>query len=227
MDKFGLNNQVEKILRGENSSFLNLVEFNYVVNRTKHNINYKVFKLYDECEKVVIYTDRLDICLFEIECKSPITHREILGSLFSHNLSESSFGDIVVSDKCYIVLLDKIKDYMINNYKSIGKKDIKLIEKKIDYLKDFKPIFKDININISSLRIDNVISKLIPTSRNIAQNIIKDKKVLVNYEIISNCNYILKDTDIFSIRGIGKFKYIGINYVNKNGKSNILIKKYI
>ena len=227
MDKFTLNNQIEKILRGENSSFLNIIEFNYVVNRIKNRINYNVFRLYDECEKVIIYTNKLDISLFEIECKSDICHREILGSLFSHNLSESSFGDIVVSDKCYITLLNKVKDYMLNNYKNIGKKKVNLIEKELDTLKDFKPSFKEININISSLRIDNVISKLIPTSRNIAQSIIKDKKVLVNYEIISNYNYILKENDIFSIRGIGKFKYIGINSVNKNGKLGILIKKYI
>ena len=62
----------------------------------------------------------------------------------------------------------------------------------------------------------------------ISENLAKEGyKVIVNYNICSNKNYILNDNDIFSIRGIGKFKYICVNYVKTNGKMSILIKKYM
>ena len=116
---------------------------------------------------------------------------------------------------------------MINNFIKIGNKKVKLLEVDLYTVKDYKLKFLDINLSVSSLRLDNIISKLIPTSRSISGDFIKDKKVIVNYNLCTNKNYTLKDGDIFSIRGIGKFKYIGINYLKSNDKKSIMIKKYI
>ena len=229
MDKFSLNNQVEKVIRGDNSNFLNPVDTRFVINHIKKDINnYKVFKLFDDAEKLIVYTNKLNITLYEIKTNSNLTHREILGALFSHNICEDSFGDIIINnDKYYIVVLNTIKDYMINNFITIGNKKVKLLEVDLDIVNDYKLNYLDINLNVSSLRIDNIISRLIPTSRSNSNLMIKNKKVIVNYNLCTNSNYILKDNDIFSIRGIGKFKYIGIDYIKSNGKKSILIKKYM
>ncbi len=229
MDKFSLNNQVEKVIRGDNSNFLNPIDTKYVVNHIKKHINnYNIFKLFDDTEKLIVYTNTLNITLFEIKTNSNLTHREILGALFSHNLCEDSFGDIIINnDKYYIVVLNTIKDYMMNNFITIGNKKVKLLEVNLDLVNDYKLNYLDINLNVSSLRLDNIISKLIPTSRSNSNLMIKNKKVIVNYNLCTNSNYILKDNDIFSIRGIGKFKYIGIDYIKSNGKKSILIKKYM
>ncbi len=229
MDKFSLNNQVEKVIRGDNSNFLNPVDTRFVINHIKKYINnYKVFKLFDDAEKLIVYTNKLNITLYEIKTNSNLTHREILGALFSHNICEDSFGDIIINnDKYYIVVLNTIKDYMINNFITIGNKKVKLLEMDLDIVNDYKLNYLDINLNVSSLRIDNIISRLIPTSRSNSNLMIKNKKVIVNYNLCTNSNYILKDNDIFSIRGIGKFKYIGIDYIKSNGKKSILIKKYM
>ena len=220
MDKFSLNNQVEKVIRGDNSNFLNPVDTRFVINHIKKYINnYKVFKLFDDAEKLIVYTNKLNITLYEIKTNSNLTHREILGALFSHNICEDSFGDIIINnDKYYIVVLNTIKDYMINNFITIGNKKVKLLEMDLDIVNDYKLNYLDINLNVSSLRIDNIISRLIPTSRSNSNLMIKNKKVIVNYNLCTNSNYILKDNDIFSIRGIGKFKYIGIDYIKYNEK---------
>lgn len=227
MDKFSLKNQIEKLYRDENTNFLNNIEVRYIINSIKKNINdYKVFKLYEESEKNIVYINNLDITLYEIKTNDKLSHKEILGSLFSHNLNEDTFGDIIVSDKYYIVVLNKIANYLENNFDKVGNKKVKLIRRELDEVSDYRINFIDISINVSSLRIDNIISKLIPTSRVMSNKYIKEKKVIVNYSILSNQNYSLKENDVFSIRGVGKFKYIGINKVNKNNKYNILIKKY-
>ena len=229
MEKFSLNNQIEKVLRGENTSFLNPIDTNYVVNRLrKNNCRYNIFYLYNGCEKLIVYKDKLDISLLEIECSSLLTHKEILGSLFSQTIGEDVFGDIVIdNNKYYIVVLNKIKKYLLLNMDRIGKKKIKLIERDLDTVKDFKNKFKSINIQVTSLRIDSVISKLIPTSRAISSTYISDQKVIVNYQILKNKNYVLKENDIFSIRGIGKFKFISSGETTKSGKIILTIDKYI
>lgn len=229
MDKFSLDNQVERVIRGDNSYFLNPIDTRYLVNHIKKHINdYHIFKLFDDAEKLIVYRDKLDITLFEIKTSSNLEHREILGALFSHNLSDTSFGDIIISNgRYFIVVLNILKDYMKNNFISIGKKKVKLVEVDLSLVKDYKLNYIDINISVSSIRLDNVISKLIPTSRSNCCNLIKDKKIIVNYNLCTNKNYTLNDNDIFSIRGVGKFKYIGVNYIKTNGKMSILIKKYM
>ena len=228
MDKFSLKNQVEKVLRGENSNFLNPIDANYVINNVKKKTNYTVFKLFDETEKLIVYTKDLNITLFEIKTSSVLTHKEILGSLFSHNLSDDTFGDIVIYDnKYYIVVLNKVKEYLKTNYKTIGNKKIELIEKELTEVNDYKLKFREYKFNVSSLRIDNILSKLIPTSRNISKQYKMDKKINLNYSILKNTNYILKENDIFGIRGVGKFKLISINKSSKNDKYSVSINKYM
>lgn len=226
MEIYSLKNNIEKVLRGQNTSFLNPIDTKYVINYlNRKNQNYKIFRLFDEAEKLIVYKNKVNITLFEIKTSDILTHKEILGTLFSHNLSEDTFGDIIISDKYYIVVLESLKNYMLFNFNKIGKKRIELIEKNLEEVKDFKPSFKDININAASLRIDNVISKLIPTSRTISNELIFSSKVMVNYQTIKSKTYSLKEEDIFSIKGIGKFKLEKIT--SKNNKYNLLIKKYI
>lgn len=229
MDKFSLDNQVERVIRGKNTYFLNPIETSYVLNHIKKRISdYHILKLFKDSEKLIVYKDSLNISLFEIKTNSNLTHREILGALFSHNLSENFFGDIIIdNDRYFISVLNTIKEYMMNNFIQISSKKVKLIEVDFSTVKNYQLNFMDINLSVSSLRLDNIISKLIPTSRSVSDQFIKDKKVIVNYNLCTNKNYILKDGDIFSIRGIGKFKYIGINYLKPNSKKSIIIKKYM
>lgn len=228
MEKFSLNNQIEKVLRDENTSFLNPIDTRYVVNSLKKlNCDYKVFDLFPDSEKLIVYQNNLNISLFQIKCNQKLTHREILGSLFSHNLSEDVFGDIIIdNDDYYIVVLSKINKYLLTNFNKIGNKKIELVECDLDVVSNFSPKFKEIQLQVSSFRIDAVISKLIPTSRTISNEMIASQRVIVNYSLLKNKNYILKENDIFSIRGIGKFKLIQINSTNRD-KFKIIINQYL
>lgn len=228
MKKFQLENNLEKIIEGKSSNFLNPIEIKYLTNRlNKMHQDYHIFKAFEESEKLIIYKDVLDVFLLEIKCKEKLTHQEILGSIFSHNIEDAYFGDIIISDKYYIIVKGKIKDYLLIHYKNIGKKKISLEERNLSDIQNYKLSYKDIKFVISSLRIDNIISKLVPTSRSIALEMIQLKKITLNYQLLKNKNYQLKEGDIFSIRGIGKFKFEKINNITKNKKYQVTIKKYI
>ena len=54
----------------------------------------------------------------------------------------------------------------------------------------------------------------------------KKKLNLVNYDILKNNSYLLKENDIFSIRRYGKFQYIRIKKETKNKNYIIECKKY-
>lgn len=227
MEQFSLKNQIEKVIRGENTLFLNPNEVKYVQNAlNKKNIDYKIFKPYIESEKNIIYTSNIGVSLIEIKTSSILTHREILGALFSYNINDSFFGEIVISDKYYILVLESLKNYLIENLNYIGNKKVELVEADLESISNYKLKFKSIKVNVNSLRIDNIISKLIPTSRAVANELIKDKMVILNYELLKSKVVLLKEGDVFSIRKIGKFKLINIQ-LNKNNKYTLEINKYI
>ena len=104
---------------------------------------------------------------------------------------------------------------------------IDLIEVPLETLKDYQKEYEEIEIIASSTRIDTVISRLIQTSRpNIIEKI-KNKEIILNYEILKNNSYQLKENDIFSIRRHGKYQYIGIIKETKNKNYIIQCRKYI
>ena len=109
----------------------------------------------------------------------------------------------------------------------IGNKKIVLEEIDIDILKDYKRKYEEHTIIVSSLRIDNVISKIINTNRKIVLDKINNKEIILNYEVLTKSSYNLKENDVFSIRKYGKYKYIRI--INNTKKDNLIIKylKYI
>jgi RNA-binding protein YlmH len=132
-----------------------------------------------------------------------------------------------MNNKYYFFIIDSIYDLIIRDLHSISNNIIKLQEVNLDILDNYQRQYEEINIIVSSLRIDTVISRIINTNRNIIKDKIKNKEIIINYNILTNNSYTLKENDIFSIRKYGKYKYLGI--IKNTKKDNYIIKlnKYI
>ena len=154
-------------------------------------------------------------------------HREILGTIFSLNITSELFGDIIITNNhYYIYILQSIAPYIKNNLLMIKNSHIELIEKPLEFLENYKKEFDSIEIIASSNRIDTVIARLIQTSRQNISDKIKNKEIILNYDILKNNSYFLKENDVFSIRRYGKFQYIGIKKQTKHKNYIIECKKY-
>ena len=82
------------------------------------------------------------------------------------------------------------------------------------------------NILVSSLRIDNVVSTLTNNSRNSVEELFKDKFIFVNYLPISKRTYMLKENDIIGIRRNGKYRFDSIVKITSKDKYIIKLLKY-
>ena len=227
-DYYTVEKNVNKIYRGEYTNFLDPGTFKNVITKLK-GIDYKTYYPYIECDKVIIYTSIIPkIRLIEIVSYDKLTHREILGSLFGLNIASELFGDIIITNNhYYIMIMDSIYNLIINDYNMIGNHHIKLKETSFDILKNYRRQYQEIELIVSSLRIDNIISSIVGTSRETIKKKFLDDEIILNYETCHKLNYELKPNDIFSIRKYGKYKYLGI--IKETKKNNYLIKisKYI
>lgn len=214
---------VEKVLYSNSTNF---VEAKYL-NKIKHELKYEKYNIYKpffDATKVILYKNVLPkVKIYEIKSKILLRHQDILGILYSLNIKDEMFGDVVVdNDRYFIIILESIENYVKSNLIQIRNVPIELVLKEDDYLKNYKQKYEEYEIIVSSLRIDTVISRIINTSRDKVHEFIKDKKIILNYEVVNKVTYILKENDIFSIRKYGKYKFIGI--IKKTKKDNYVIK---
>lgn len=228
LDVYKINNAVEKIKTGKNTQFLDIRELKIVTGKLKKS-EYNVYYPYKDSEKVMLYTEKIPkVKLFKIYTVENIRHQDILGSLFALNIDSSHFGDIVFyNDYYYVFVSDDLALYIKDNLKMVGNKKVSLEEVNLDVLDNYERKYEEKEMIISSLRIDNVVSGIINTSRKVALDKIKNKEVVVNYDVMNKNSYILKENDIFSIRRYGKYKFVGI--VKSTKKNNFIVRylKYI
>lgn len=156
-----------------------------------------------------------------------ISHRDILGSLMSLNIQRKTVGDIIVGDKKSCVFVyDTVFDEVLYGITKIGRTGVSLSE---EFDKSLVPLekFKEISGTVASLRLDCVLSLALNLSREKTANIIKQKGVVINFvEQFSN-SCLIKENDVFSVTGYGKFVVSSINGVSKKGRIHITINKFI
>lgn len=223
-----IKNNVEKIKRGDHTSFLQPNELQQVISiLNKSHIKYNIYKPFLYATKVVVYKDKEPtISLIEIICNQELKHSDILGTLFSHNINPEKYGDIIVDDKYYIIVLEPLEKYLISNLDTIKKNKVRLEQRDMEIIENYKYKYDELNILVSSLRIDNVVSSITNCSRSQTDIMFKNKNILVNYNIVLKKTSNLHENDIVSIRHFGKYKYMNIIKKTKGCKYIINMLKY-
>ena len=223
-----IQKNVTRIFSNQHTFFLNPKEV-LEIKRKISGINYSIYYPYKDSEKVLLYTiDVPKVLLYEIKTKICLRHQDILGAMYSLNIAPELFGDIlIINNKYYIYILPIVRNYFEANFCRVKNSSVVLEEISIDTLKDYERLYDSLEIIVSSVRIDTVISRICNISRNNFSDMIKKKEIILNYDFLKNRSYKLKENDTFSIKGIGKFKYIGILRQTKSNHSVIKILKYL
>lgn len=206
------------------TNFLSPLDFIQIKNKIK---NCKIYHSFIDCEKVIIYNSFPKVSAFEIISYNHLTHSQIMGSLYNLSIESDMFGDIIIKDgKYYVIVLSKIKDILINEFKIVNNSKIELKEVSIKKFDNYKMNYINTEIIVSSLRIDTVISKIICISRDKVKQFFKNDMIYLNYNLCNDANKKITTGDIFSIRRHGKYKFDRILKKTKKGGYIILLKKY-
>lgn len=190
---------------------------------------YSIYYPYPDSEKVILYKDKLpEVILYEIKCNSLLRHQDILGTMFSLQISNEMFGDIILDNgHYYIFILKLFQNYFESNFLSIKNSKIELQELDINYLANYHRKYEELELIVSSERIDTIISRIINTSRSNIIEKYKNKEIMYNNDYLKKLDQKLKINDTFSIRKIGKFKYNGIIKSTKSSNYIVSVYKYL
>ena len=157
------------------------------------------------------------------------THRDYLGGLMKLGIKREKIGDIVVfGEGANIIVLNEIIDFVKNNISSLTRFSKSCIQiKEIEKLYEQKIQIEEIKIIIASLRLDSIVSEFAKTSRTKAEEIIAAGRVFVNFENITKTSKVLKEADIITIRGKGRFIIKKIEGNTKKGRLVVSVEKYL
>lgn len=166
---------------------------------------------------------------FKITKKSKfisLEHKHYLGAILSLGIKREVLGDLIVKDDvCYGIIIENIFDFLKGNLIKINNSPVEIIEIKESEVPKIE--FKDINITLSSLRLDSVVAELSKFSRTSAASYIDLGNVLVNYELEREKSCKINIGDIIIIRKVGKFIVHEEKGLSKKDKFKLLIKKFV
>ncbi|MCM1497704.1 MAG: YlmH/Sll1252 family protein [Clostridium sp.] len=155
-----------------------------------------------------------------------LSHRDFLGALMHLGIERNTLGDILIKERtAYLFCLESIADYVCHELTKVRHTNVKceITDTNIPAL---APVLIEEQLPVSSLRLDNIIAVLVKCSRNEALSFFADKKVTLNGRITGRNSVLLKEGDVFSVRGHGKFIFDKAGGTTKKGKIYIYIRRY-
>lgn len=156
-----------------------------------------------------------------------LTHRDYLGAAINLGIDRSKLGDIIVDfPTAYLFCKNDIAEYIVTNLVKIKHTQVSCtIVQQREFIGN--PKYEEIRKTVSSTRLDAMIAVAFQRSRSSLSGLITGEKVFVNGKMISSNSYAVKEGDIISVRGYGKFRFQEIQSQTKKGRTYVLLQKYI
>lgn len=163
------------------------------------------------------------------ELQGKYTHKDYLGGLMKLGLKREKIGDIIVWDKgAHIIILNEIVPFLEQHLTTLTR--FQKAQITVKNIKDLHPCSiqkEEIEIMVSSMRLDNIVSEIIKTSRSKSEEIIREQRVFVNYEVVEKVSKNINIGDKITIRGKGKFEIKNQVGNTKKGRVIIKVEKYM
>ena len=159
---------------------------------------------------------------------SALSHRDYLGSLLGLGIKREKIGDIVLlENSCIVFVQTDIADFITENLTKVGSLGVSVKKTECENVQIPKRKTEKITASVASLRIDCVLAAMLKTSRSKAIPYITGAKVSVNWEEKTQTSVSVKEGDVFSVRGVGRFVLSKVNGETKKGRISVEIDKMV
>lgn len=198
------------------SEFLNTEEIS-LLKSLRLPANYILYGGYNNAERCVAGFNCGSTADFPIECIeiSPVnekfadklSHRDFLGSLMNLGINRNLLGDIAIKDSTgYLFCLNSISQYIIDNLNRIKHTSVKcsIYDGAPDFVNELP---QSEEIIVSSMRADAVTAAVYNLSRKSTGELFSLGKVFINSKQTYKESVLLKDNDMVTVRGFGRFIY--------------------
>lgn len=238
--------QIDRVLKQHSTEFTYFVspdllgDFFQILERV-HDIRFTVYGGYEEAEYVIIalhpdyieaiYPEEFPIGLLIVEAgkhQGDIEHRDLLGSLMGLGFSRERLGDIVLlEDKAQVIILNEMRDYALSSLERVGRTKVTISQASIASFEEKAVTYKKLATTVKSVRLDALVASAYGLSRSKASDLVKAKKIKVNYRPVLSTSKELHEGDMVSVRGKGRFILDQVLDRTKKDRIKVLLKKVV
>lgn len=173
-----------------------------------------------------------EICILRIaplheKYAEELTHRDYLGAMLNLGIERSKTGDILIEKKdAFVFVKPKLSDFLVEELTRVRHTTVMVSE---EPLRDFcyEPRYEEIRGTVASVRLDSLLALAFSASRSSLTFLIEGGKVFVNGKLITSNGYQIKENDIISVRGMGKFRFCEEMNKTRKQRTFVRILKYI
>jgi RNA-binding protein YlmH len=154
-------------------------------------------------------------------------HRNFLGSLMALRLKREAIGDIVIAEsEAQVFVTDIAAKLIMSSISKIGRVGVKLSDSTPFHLEKVQEFIELSGITVASMRLDCITAAAAHISRENAARLIRAEKVSVNHFTITSVSHEVRQGDVLSVRGSGRFILHAVNGETKKGRIHIILRKY-
>ena len=156
-----------------------------------------------------------------------LSHRDYLGALMNLGIERKLLGDIIVfENRAYVFSVERMSKLIISDIDKVKHTPVEC--EMIDALpEEAMPRKKELSVNVSSLRLDGIVSHVFNISRSNAKALFSNEKISAGGVPVKSPGFEPAVDDIISVAGHGKFVYKGEKGITKKGNHVVMVEKYI
>ncbi len=200
--------------------------------------SYLFFGGFEDAERVMlgIFPDFLppDPALFPLvavnityRSSAALTHRDFLGTLMATGIKRDVIGDILCGEGSAIVLLtEELAPYIADTVTKVGGEGVTV---HYPYTGDITVSrdYREMTDTVASPRLDAVVKAAMRVSREEAARRIEAGLVSLNHMPCLSVSAAVKEGDILSVRGGGRFLIDAVGPQTKKGRTLLKFRQYL
>jgi RNA-binding protein YlmH len=157
-----------------------------------------------------------------------LEHGDFLGAILGLGVRRDRIGDLhVLEDGCHILVAEEIADYFSMNLNQVHRVSVNTELLPLDKLRTAHIELEEMTLSVASLRMDGIVSDVWRLSRAKVLIPIKGGRCRLNWKVEEDPSTPLKDGDVVSLQGFGRFKVLEVEGMSRKGRMRVRIGKYV
>ncbi len=155
-----------------------------------------------------------------------IGHGDILGALMHLQIDRSAFGDFwIADDHIYLYTSESMAPFLVDHLTRINQLNVMFERTEERPVQVFHT--KKLTCVVASARADALVAGIVHCSRTEAKEMIRAGLVQLNHVTLEEPDKMCDNNVTISIRGTGRFTYLGTNHSTKSGRIAAEFLQYI
>ena len=220
------------------TDFLDLSEQSVLekIRRSLPPVSLRLFGGAEDCERRIAGFGAGEEDPFPIVClrvfpagprfAEELSHRDVLGALMSLGFERNLLGDIVLREKeAFLFCSERIAPFIRDNLFSVRRTEVRCEASAPPEGSLYRTERRV--IQVSSERLDALIAHAFRLSRGEAQSLFPAGRVFMDGAECRRPDQTPDSGRIISVRGVGRFRFLGAETRSKKGKWNSVIEVYV